>query len=849
MAGFANSMRSLLSRGQPSSNWTPGSIARFDGMGDSHNHPQQQHCGTSLQQAIHNGSAAADDSVPPLPGPYEATGQDYTCQPAIPHKCSQPVQRFAVEQGGEDSDHMSDTVQELEQTEQELIRQVSSRTVTAQPSEAPTPSSHIVNHSRAIQLQDTVNLESAEVQVKHGPAIEEHEDHDMFAEFTNEDFHEGGAQPSMQIQRRSKSTDLRVPTAPSIKQEPESESLLCINVTERVENVDSANTSGRSMFEDSAAMPDDPPQALAFGTQEPSIQAGLFRGGFKSERLQSQVPHGQVTHAGVFQQKYAHDPRQSITDSQMQPNNGKDLRSSSVDSVLGIRRHSSEDKTSLLGGTDLLANTQLLAQQWQQRQKLCATGNLTANAVQARPGLLHSPRPTQDQSVLQVVPAVQPPQDISSYPPSPTYWQRQSSSVSQNSNLQRPACTPATQHGQSQSSWLISGWHFDQIMPQAPPSDLSKTQNSLPQGSVSSGCITEIQNKGTLEASDDDEPLATRVPRHRSTTAGPMLASSQLPAHSNSMSESAAAQPKPRIPNIKQDSAIKLLDDDDEDTAEPISWKLPEFEVTYHPPAAANDLPMAKVSILGSGSSENLVRSEVALTEDHALNEMELFLNVFLPAQRALQTPDPEPAHAVINFHTISVMVLEAFVQYEIGDEMGRGYGFHGGNVSNQALRPSPSSSNGEIVRTRSAKDADVDEIFFAVIDRWRAGSISGKGTLKLIRGVQEFCDIALDVIYHVKEHGLNQPGPKQRKERSDKGVKRGPRGGTQETETKGKATGKRKADAVECSAPAKKGKVNEVPVHKKAKTEVKKTPAKKALSKTKPKVNSSSVTVIRNLK
>lgn len=263
---------------------------------------------------------------------------------------------------------------------------------------------------------------------------------------------------------------------------------------------------------------------------------------------------------------------------------------------------------------------------------------------------------------------------------------------------------------------------------------------------------------------------------------------------------------------------LKDASDNDASNAEPISWKLPSFEITYHGPEKPNDNHEAAVSI------PNLVREHVVLTDDHHRQEMQLFLEVFLPAQRALQTPDPQPAHSVINFHTISVMVLEAFVQWEIGDELGRGYGFHGGNT---AMRPPPQGKeDDEPERIRSATDADVDEIFFSVVDRWRAGMLSDKGTFKLIRGCQEFCDIALDVIHFVKEHGLLSPEEKKKKkERSDKGSVRVPKGGAQEDS---------------------EGNVNNVPSRKKPKTEDKK--GKKPVAKPKKK-QKGTVEVVRNVR
>ena len=114
-------------------------------------------------------------------------------------------------------------------------------------------------------------------------------------------------------------------------------------------------------------------------------------------------------------------------------------------------------------------------------------------------------------------------------------------------------------------------------------------------------------------------------------------------------------------------------------------------------------------------------------------------------------------------------------------------------------------------------------------MDRWRAGMLSDKGTLKLIRGCQEFCDIALDVIHFIKEHGLLSPEEKKRKERSDKGSVRGSKGDAEDSK------GKRKADA---------GKVNNLASRKKSKTEDKK--GKKPVAKAKKRDNKSTVVVVR---
>lgn len=223
-----------------------------------------------------------------------------------------------------------------------------------------------------------------------------------------------------------------------------------------------------------------------------------------------------------------------------------------------------------------------------------------------------------------------------------------------------------------------------------------------------------------------------------------------------------------------------------------IDWTLPGFEASYEAGATKHDLAVAKVSV------PNLIREDLLLSPDHAAQEYHLLLNNFMPAQQALSVPDPAPAQALLNFHTIAVMVIEAFVQYEIGDEMGLGRG-HWHNAHDQGDK--------EYERQRDAKDSDPDEIFFAVIDRWRAGMESNKKPLMLIRGAQEFCDVALDLIYYVKENGLLK---KEKKPRADKAVKRGAKGHEEKEEVqeiKGKSKGKAKAKADVKEQPAKANK------------------------------------------
>jgi hypothetical protein len=178
-------------------------------------------------------------------------------------------------------------------------------------------------------------------------------------------------------------------------------------------------------------------------------------------------------------------------------------------------------------------------------------------------------------------------------------------------------------------------------------------------------------------------------------------------------------------------------------------------------------------------------------------------------------------------------MVIEAFVQFEIGDEQGLGRGhFHSQHDTGEE----------EYERWADATEANVDEIFFAVVDRWRAGLESKKQPLELIRGAQEFCDVALDVIYYVKANGLLRKEKKKRKEKADKGVKRDPRPKTKaeegrvrkEKEAKGVKRGSKKAP-------------NEVMARKKAKVEPKVEVKKRARARAKP--STAEVTVITGKK
>ncbi|KAH7396257.1 hypothetical protein BKA66DRAFT_566755 [Pyrenochaeta sp. MPI-SDFR-AT-0127] len=261
------------------------------------------------------------------------------------------------------------------------------------------------------------------------------------------------------------------------------------------------------------------------------------------------------------------------------------------------------------------------------------------------------------------------------------------------------------------------------------------------------------------------------------------------------------------------------------------SWALPRYEVKPNPRENKDELQSVKVSL------PNLVREELLLSPDHPDQEVHLLLNVFIPGQEKLATPDPQPAVALLNFHTIAIMVIEAFVQFEIGDEFGRGRGhFHHNYNQDEA----------EYERSYDAKTANVDDIFFSVVDRWRAGLASKKQSLELIRGAQEFCDVALDVIYYLKEHGLMKPRPKARRVRSDKGIKRGSRKAKDEhAQGTGENKGKRKAATSEKTASGANHRAPTVDTLQPRK-QVKTGKVTKTKAKVKAKTKAPEITVIR---
>lgn len=350
-----------------------------------------------------------------------------------------------------------------------------------------------------------------------------------------------------------------------------------------------------------------------------------------------------------------------------------------------------------------------------------------------------------------------------------------------------------------------------------------------------------------FDSSEDDEPLRKRIAHHPSPPSDSVIgrsSSSQVAAKKGkqrkdqgkeSEVEFVASKPTMGSKTTKEKKAVPtqgLVPSTAKDvgpvpqgspsSAGSIDWTLPRYEAQFEPGATKNDPTVAKVSIPG------MVREEIFLSPDHAEQETHLLLHIFLPNQQRLETPDTHPAIAVLNFHTVAVMVIEAFVQFEIGDEFGLGRGHWHNDHDEDGVA--------EYQRVRDAKDADPDDIFFAVIDRWRAGLESNKQPSKLIRGSQEFCDIALDIIYYIRENGLLKE--RQRAVRSDKGANRGAKKAEEQEQSEDEDTPMK-------GTKRGAGKFHKPKVTKKAKVQPKpKTPTKPKPRKSRAK--GAAVTVIR---
>lgn len=766
----------------------PDSIAHLDGVGDGEPCGQQSH--------------------PPMPQkqPLRVSPSPQMAPPGIAKQARVPIVDGGLPEHTQlDTRSSLRTVQEAQITDGQQYDSTTqlfpSDTVNAQIS-GPFPENlHPVNFG---QMPSSPPAATGETEVKQEPAID---DNDVFAAFTNEDLHDEEDAETKQALSDVNGPGDQVPIPASIKSEPDIGGQVNTDLSECADpavradhNTPTAHVAAPrpeySSRNDKQCSGVDLPETEAFPKRvlqmTPESHGIASTGCFTPSGISSSAADRDYI-AQLTREQLIQDSIQQSFD--LEASLLLESQQSSADPVLESQQHGSMEAGSSLSEMNLMPiNDNQSAQFWQQ-QRLQSLNTDPGFAKQAR-RMAHGPLPMSPQ--LTHVKGRQ----ISGLSNFTDSSNLQSGNPSQRFSTSQPRVnTPYDGHlpRHSLSSNPPYAHPFDQRIPSGHGvSHQMSTPNWLDGDAFTSAGPIDPHNtqmdEGDAEMSEQSYPL-------------------MIDQSSGDLAISADSV-------IGSPGQLEDRSDNDASDAEPISWKLPSFDITYHRPEKPNDNHEAAVSI------PNLVREHVALTDDHHQQEMQLFIEVFLPAQRALQTPDPEPAHAVINFHTISVMVLEAFVQWEIGDELGRGYGFHGGNT---AMRPLPQGKEeDEPERIRSATDADVDEIFFAVVDRWRAGMLSDKGTLHLIRGCQEFCEIALDVIHYIKEHGLLSPEEKKRKERSDKGSVRGPKGDAEDSK------GKRKADA---------GKVNNVSSRKKSKTEDKKGKKPVAKSKTKEK---SSVVVFR---
>ncbi|KAF2279904.1 uncharacterized protein EI97DRAFT_105189 [Westerdykella ornata] len=249
--------------------------------------------------------------------------------------------------------------------------------------------------------------------------------------------------------------------------------------------------------------------------------------------------------------------------------------------------------------------------------------------------------------------------------------------------------------------------------------------------------------------SEDDVPLIQRsrsrespAARHRSNLSG---------ISGTSRSAQRVFTPPTRTIGINTRSPSHSNEDEaGEDEIPTISWKLPEYEIIMDN-EPNSDAPVAKVSLPG------LIREHVILSLDYPDLMFRLIKEVFLPSHARTWTPpnrDPEPKYSLLNFCVIADLFVAVFVNFQQGEVGGVLSGMGG-------VAP---------------KDADPDQVFFAAIDKWRAGMAMERKKYDTIRGVQEFCDVGLDVLWWIKENWGGEEEKPKRKERSDKGKKRGPR-------------------------------------------------------------------------
>ncbi|KAL5117446.1 cytosolic Fe-S cluster assembly factor cfd1 [Pleosporales sp. CAS-2024a] len=422
------------------------------------------------------------------------------------------------------------------------------------------------------------------------------------------------------------------------------------------------------------------------------------------------------------------------------------------------------------------------------------------------------------------------------YPHGVTYSVQQGVFPTSNMSNIYPSATYGRLHGSYQDPRQATQPHTQHMapftyhnLPMNPYGMQTHSFGSRPmlQPSESSGGHAVVARKAVQEFDDpeDDKPLSTHLSQ------AVQVSDQQQEQDSDSDVEFVSTKPKIGFKAPKDKTAAPKPETSrspqpegsaEEQESDPslgrIDWKVPQYVAQFAPGKTKDDPPVATITIPGA------IREELLLCIDHAEQEAHLFVEVFLPAQQSLATPDAQPAAAIMNFHNISVLVIEAFVAFEIGDELGKDRG-HWHNDHDQGDQ--------EYSRVHDAKDADPTEIYFAVIDRWRAGMECKSKSAELIRGIQEFNDIALELIYYINEHGLLKevdPAEEPAKDAENAVKKHGAntvKGQSEEEEFKSKGV-KRYA-----------GKVFEPRVTKKPKTETKPKAKPKAPAKSKAQTTS----------
>jgi hypothetical protein len=339
----------------------------------------------------------------------------------------------------------------------------------------------------------------------------------------------------------------------------------------------------------------------------------------------------------------------------------------------------------------------------------------------------------------------------------------------------------------------------------------------------------DIIDTDDSEDDSDNEPLVTRTKHHHNADSVSNGYASRAPIP-HKLQEEVQAEPSASSTSTKVPSLPRPLPQRQSPSVRPsspdptaIDWKLPEYHIDPAPNDKETENPVIKITLPGC------IRESLLLSMDHPEQELHLFQEIFLPAQRSLSTPDLEPCKAILNFHNICVMVLDAYYAHQVGDLVAHipRPATSDPFAAHAAYQDQQQQKNTELdpVDRKDAREIDENEIFFATMDRWRAGLEEPvKQAYTLIRGPQEFTEIALDIIYYIKAHGMvNQKAkpkeqkeskePKVRAERSDKGIKRGPKGNSKEGDGDDavvkKGPGRPKGSANNNSTKAKDGKAS----------------------------------------